>query len=79
VVTLGICPALLGAATLTVPQPDLVHDRFHVLKHLNEGGDTIRKQEQAELSDSAWDWPTGRQYLLLKYPADWKAEEKQCF
>jgi transposase len=78
-VTRGVWPAFLGAASLIVQKPDLVHDRFHLMKHLNEGGDKIRKQERAELTDSARDWPTGRKYLFLKHPADWKAEEKQCF
>ncbi len=79
VVALDMWPAFMGAAAVTVPQADLVHDRFHVMKHLNEGVDTVRKQERAELSDSSRDWLTGRKYLFLKNPADWKAEEKQCF
>ena len=79
VVALDMWPAFMGAATVTVPQADLVHDRFHVMKHLNEGVDKVRKEERAELSDSSRDWLTGRKYLFLKNPADWKAEEKQCF
>ncbi len=31
------------------------------------------------MSDSVRDWLTGRKYLFLRNPADWKAEEKQCF
>jgi transposase len=79
VVALDMWPAFMSAATTTVPQADLVHDRFHVMKHLNEAVDTVRKQERAELSESSRDWLTGRKYLFLKNPADWKAEEKQCF
>jgi transposase len=79
VVALDMWPAFMGAATTTVPQADLVHDRFHVVKHLNEAVDTVRKQEHAELSASSHDWLTGRKYLFLKNPDDWKAEEKRCF
>jgi transposase len=79
VVALDMWPAFMSAATVTVPQADLVHDRFHVVKHLNDAVDTVRKQEHAELSESSQDWLTGRKYLFLKNPADWKAEEKQCF
>lgn len=79
VVALDMWPAFMGAAAVTVPQADLVHDRFHVVKHLNDAVDVVRKQEHAELSDASRDWLTGKKYLFLKNPADWKAEEKQCF
>jgi transposase len=79
VVALDMWPAFMGAATVAVPQADLVHDRFHVMKHLNDGVDKVRKEERAELSDSSRDWLTARKYLFLKNPADWKTEEKQCF
>jgi transposase len=79
VVALDMWPAFMGAAAVTVPQADLVHDRFHVVKHLNDAVDTVRKQEHAELSDSSQDWLTGRKYLFLKNPDDWKTEEKRCF
>ena len=78
-VALDMWPAFMGAAAVKVPQADLVHDRFHVVKHLNEAVDTVRKQEHAELSESSHDWLTGRKYLFLKNPDDWKAEEKKCF
>ena len=79
VVALDMWPAFMAAASVTVPQADLVHDRFHVVKHLNDAVDVVRKQEQAELSESSHDWLTGRKYLFLKNPDDWKTEEKQCF
>jgi transposase len=79
VVALDMWPAFMGAAATTVPQADIVHDRFHVVKHLNEAVDTVRKQEHAELSESSRDWLTGRKYLFLKNPDAWKAEEKRCF
>jgi transposase len=79
VVALDMWPAFMGAAAVCVPQADLVHDRFHVVKHLNDAVDTVRKQEHAELSSSSQDWLTGRKYLFLKNPDSWKEEEKQCF
>ncbi len=42
VVALDMWPALMGAAAVPVPQADLIHDRFHLMKHLNEGVDTVR-------------------------------------
>lgn len=79
VVAMDMWPAFMNAAAASVPQADIVHDRFHVVKHLNDAVDTVRKQEHAELSDSSQDWLTGRKYLFLKNPDDWKADERQCF
>lgn len=79
VVALDMWPAFMNAARLKAPNADLVHDRFHVMKHLNEAVDKVRKQEHAELSQESVDWLTGRKYLFLKSPSTWKAEEKAHF
>lgn len=79
VVALDMWPAYMNAAKTKAPNADLVHDRFHVMKHINEGVDTVRKQEHAELSQQALDWLTGQKYLFLKAPARWKAQEKAHF
>ena len=79
VVALDMWPALINAARTQAPNTDLVHDRFHVMKHLNEAVYKVLEQEHAELSKAALDWPTGLKYLFLKSPSSWKAEEKICF
>lgn len=79
VVAMDMWPAFMGAASVKTPQADIVHDRFHVVKHLNEAVDTVRKQEHAELSESSRDWLSGKKYLFLKSPETWKEEEKECF
>jgi transposase len=43
VVSLDMWPAFMEAATVTTPKADLVHDLFHIMEHLNEGVDTVRK------------------------------------
>jgi transposase len=78
-VAMDMWPAFMGAASVKTPNADIVHDRFHVVKHLNEAVDTVRKQEHSELSESANDWLSGKKYLFLKSPEKWKAEEKACF
>ena len=35
--------------TKQVPEADIVHDRFHVSKYLNESVDKVRRQEHKEL------------------------------
>ena len=79
VVALDMWPAFMNAAKAKVPNADLVHDRFHAMKYVNEAVDTVRKQEHAELSGQAVDWLTGKKYLFLKAPATWKAQEKAHF
>jgi transposase len=79
VVALDMWPAFMNAARSKAPNADQVHDRFHVMKHLNEAVDTVRKQEHAALSQESVDWLTGRKYLFLKSPSTWKAEEKAHF
>ena len=79
VVALDMWPAFMNAAKSKAPNADLVHDRFHVMKHLNEAVDKVRKQEHAELSQGSVDWLTGRKYLFLKSPSTWKTEEKAHF
>jgi transposase len=69
----------MGAASVKTPQADIVHDRFHVVKLLNEAVDTVRKQEHAELAYTSRDWLSGKKNLFLKSPETWKAEKKKCF
>ena len=48
-VALDMAPAFIAASRVAVPQADLVHDKFHIAKHLNEAVDTVRRQEHKEL------------------------------
>jgi transposase len=79
VVALDMWPPFMAAAKTKAPNADIVHDRFHVMKHLNEAVDKVRKQEHAELSADARDWLSGKKYLFLKSPETWRLEEKSCF
>lgn len=78
-VALDMWPAFINAARSKAPNADLVHDRFHIMKHLNEAVDKVRRQEHAELSADSLDWLSGRKYLFLKSPSAWKVEEKAHF
>jgi transposase len=48
-VALDMAPAFIAASREAVPQAALVHDKFHVAKHLNEAVDTVRRREHKEL------------------------------
>lgn len=51
------------------PQAAILYDKFHVMRHLNEALDKIRKSEYARLSDQDRQFVKGQKYTLL---AHWK-------
>ena len=57
----------------------IVHDRCHVSAHLNEAVDSVRKEENAQLSEQAHEWLTGKKHLFLKSPENWRQEERDSF
>jgi transposase len=48
-----------------VPQAAILYDKFHVMRHLNEALDSIRKQEYARLADKDRQYVKGQKYTLL--------------
>ena len=58
--------------TSTTPSDKIVFDRFHIMKHMGEAVDTVRKREHRELRAEGIDTLTGSKYLWLyaeKQPA----------
>ena len=51
-VALDMWKAYANAVTQTLPQADIVHDRFHISQHLNEAVDKVRRQENKELKEA---------------------------
>lgn len=47
------------------PQAAILYDRFHVMRHLGEALDTVRKQEYARLTDDERSFIKGQKYNLL--------------
>jgi transposase len=50
------------------PQAAILFDKFHVLRHLSEALDTVRKQEYARLSGRNRKFIKGQKYALLSHP-----------
>lgn len=48
-VAVDMWPAFANSIETNVPQAEIVHDRFHISKHLNEGVDKVRRQENKVL------------------------------
>lgn len=57
----------------------IVHDRFHLMKHVQEGLNTVRKQEHRWLSEEGFDLLKNTKYLWLKNPGDWSPDQKHDF
>jgi len=49
------------------PQATILYDKFHILKHLGEAMDKVRKQEYARLSGKDRRFIKGQRYTLLAH------------
>jgi transposase len=57
----------------------IVFDKFHIVKHLHEAVDKVRRVEQRELTGVADDRLTGTKYLWLMRPQDMSPERRARF
>ena len=62
-----------------VPQADIVHDKFHIAKHLNEAVDKVRRQEHKVLKSEGDERLTGSKQLWLFHPENIRETRKQEF
>jgi len=78
-VAMDMWPAFMGAAAAKAPEAVVVHDRFHVSKHLNEAMDKVRKSENRELSSEGKDYLKGTKYLFLRSSQNWSDDHREMF
>ena len=57
--------AFLGSTQEYAPHADVVHDRFHLSKHLGEAVDRVRRAEHKALKQAGDERLTGSRYLWL--------------
>ncbi len=62
-----------------VPQADIVHDKFHIAKHLNEAVDKVRRQEHKVLKSEGDERLTGSKQLWLFHPENIREKRKEEF
>jgi transposase len=62
-----------------VPDADIVHDKFHVSKYLNEAVDKVRRQEHKELMAQGDETLKGSRQLWLYNPENFSAEQADDF
>lgn len=78
-VALDMAPAFIGASAKAVPQAALVHDKFHIAKHLNEAVDQVRRKENKQLLLEGDETLKGTRQLWLFNPCNWSAEQAAEF
>jgi transposase len=67
-VSIDMCQAFENSIQSNAPQADIVFDRFHISKHLNEGVDQVRRSEHKTLKARGDDRLTGSRQLWLFNP-----------
>lgn len=78
-VAMDMWPAYMSAAKVCVPQADIVHDKFHVAKYLNDAVNTVRKQEHRSLSVAGSSVLAGSKWAWLKTHKDGRSSEAISF
>ena len=78
-VALDMAPAFIAASRAAVPQAELVHDKFHIARHLNEAVDKVRRQEHKELLIQGDDTLKNTRQLWLYNPINFSAEQAADF
>jgi transposase len=78
-VALDMWEPFLKATVAAAPQAEIVHDKFHVSKHLNEAVDEVRRSEHHQLCAEGQDYLTGTKYLWLRNPEHWSPGQQTLF
>lgn len=64
-VAMDMWPAYINSAKTNAEQAEIVHDRFHISKHLNEAVDKVRRQEHKALKQTGDERLKGSKQLWL--------------
>lgn len=78
-VAMDMWPAFANSAGRHVPEAEIVHDRFHISKHLNEAVDKVRRQEHRALRKEGDETLTGTKQLWLFNPENLSEEKWLVF
>jgi len=62
---MDMCKAFRSSTLKNAPQAMIVYDKFHILQHLQDALDTVRKNEYARLTGPGRRWIKGTKYVLL--------------
>lgn len=72
-------PAFISAARNCLPHADIVHDRFHISKYINNAVGAVRKSEHRTLLKAGSSPLTGSKYAWMKTYSDGHSSEAASF
>lgn len=78
-VSMDFWRAFITGAEKHVPWAAIVHDKFHIMKYMNEAVDNVRKKENKYLMAHQNNALTGTKYLWLKAKKNFTKENKSDF
>ena len=78
-IAMDMWPAFINSAGEYLPNSDIVHDKFHISKHLGKAVDKVRYKENKMLIKEEIDFLKGTKYLWLKKKDNWTEGERNKF
>ena len=78
-VAMDMWKPFINATQLVLPQADVVFDKFHIMRLLQDGIDTVRRQEHRLLYSQGDTTLAGSKYLWLKSPANQSPKQWKSF
>jgi transposase len=78
-ISMDFWKAFISGAEKYAPQADIVHDRFHIMKYMNEAVNAVRKIEHRQLMKQKDETLKGAKYLFLKNQENFTEKEKERF
>jgi len=78
-VSMDFWKAYITGAEKHIPDAAIVHDRFHIMKYMNEAVDKVRKEENKYLIKQEDKTLVGTKYLWLKAKSNFSKKNKADF
>jgi transposase len=76
-VVMDMWQAFRNSTARNAPQAAILFDKFHIIKHLGEALDKVRKQEYGRLSGRDRKFIKGQKYILLSHPQNLKGPARK--
>jgi len=70
--------AFRNSVESNAPKANILYDKFHILRHLSEAMDKVRRSEYKRVSQKERSFIKGQRYTLLSHRANLSTESKQA-
>jgi transposase len=77
-VVMDMWKAFENSTIRNIPRAAILYDKFHIMRHLGEAIDKVRKTEYARLSGKSRDFVKGQKYNLLSHRSNLTLTGKQA-